>query len=214
MLEEKILGLVAADSRNLYQAGCDSINQGDLDGAISLFNQSLDKEPGFVLCREALRRAQLARARNRNGFFEHAWDEMCEIPELAEAEAYLHTQPLKAIHAAEQVLNNVPNNILAHRILAQAALKTNMPRTALLSLNFIYPRVRESLNIALELASALGKTGHVREAISICGRLLKENPGSKRVTRLLGYFSRLAADEYPNSARANHRPAPQIHRSF
>ena len=192
---EKITALVSADCRSLYQAGCDALQRGDLDAAIDIFNQALESEPGFVLCRETLRKAQFDRSRRRNGFFEKAWAEVREVPALAKAAACLYSRPLKAVHAAEQVLNHVPTNLLAHKILARAALKASLPRTALLSLNFIYPRVSQDINLTLEMAAALAEAGRVREAISLCGRLLKDYPGNKRVPRLLGYFSKMASDE-------------------
>lgn len=50
MLEEKILALVAADCRNLYQAGCDALSQGDLDGAISfLTNRWITSRASFFV---------------------------------------------------------------------------------------------------------------------------------------------------------------------
>ena len=59
--------------------------------------------------------------------------QICEVSPLAEAEIYLHSKPLKAIHAVEQMLNHDPTNVLAHKLLAQATLNVNMPRTALLA---------------------------------------------------------------------------------
>ena len=197
-MQEKSLNYVSPNWRDLYQKGCATLGRGDFNNAIIVFTQILDEEPGFVECRESLRKAQLMRAQN-TGFLKHAIEEMREVPELAEAETLLHSQPLKAIRAAERVLNHVPNSILAHKILAQAALKANMPRTAMLSLDFILSHAHIKLDVTLALADALVQNGQISEAMRLCGRLLKDYPGSRRVTRALSRFYKLAHDSQPNS---------------
>jgi len=76
----------------------------------------------------------------------------------------------RTFHAIEQVLNHDPTNVLAHKIFARAALKANMPGTALLSLNFILSHAPKNLDVTLELADALAQDGRVSEAVSVCGR--------------------------------------------
>ncbi|HTQ50115.1 MAG TPA: tetratricopeptide repeat protein [Candidatus Acidoferrales bacterium] len=197
-MQEKIITFVPASAQALCQKGCAALNQGDFDNAIAIFNEALDAEPGFVECREVLRRAQWLRAQKNRGFLKRALEEVREFPELLEAETYLRSQPLKAIRIAEHVLNHIPNNILAHKILARAALGADMPRTALLSLDFIYYHVAEHLAITLELVDALTRAGRIREAIAVCGRLQKDYPDNHRVSRALGRLSKLAFDTRTN----------------
>lgn len=197
-MQENIITFVPASAQALCQKGCAALNQGDFDDAIAIFNQVLDMEPGFVECREVLRRAQWLRAQEKKGFLKQALEEVREFPELAKADIYLHSQPLKAIRAAEQVLNQIPDNVLAHKILARAALRADMPRTALLSLNFIYNRIPEHLAITLELVDALARAGRIREASSVCGRLQKDYPDNRHVLRALGRVAKLAFDTRTN----------------
>jgi lipopolysaccharide biosynthesis regulator YciM len=200
---EKTQNDVSLDCRDLYRKGCASSSQTDFDKSIALFNQALNQEPGFVECRQALRKAQLARTQLKNGFMDRAIEEVREIPELAEAEIYLHSNPLKAIRAAEQVLNHVPACVRAHKILAQAALKIGMFRTAFLSLDYVRNHGgTENIDVNLELANALAESGEVSRGLTICGRLLKEFPENRRVTRTLGRLSQLAFDEHTNSSKA------------
>ena len=197
-MQEKILTDVSPGLRELHQKGCATLNQGDAEGAIAIFNQILEQEPGLVECRLVLRRAQLLRAKKHDGFFNRAADEVREFPELAEAETHLRSSPLKALRAAEQALNRVPNSILAHRLFAKAALNAHMPYTALLSLNFIYNHVPENIETTLDLVGALASTGRVREAVSICGRMQKDYPDDARVVKALGFLGKLAFDAHTN----------------
>jgi len=216
-MAEKDLNEVSKNWRELFRKGSTSLSLGDADTSIAAFNQILEAEPGLVVCREALRRAQLLRAQENNGSLQRAIGEVRELPELAEAEACLHIKPVAAIRAAENVLNRSPNCILAHKILARAALKANLPRTALLSLNFIYSRITESLDITLELVAALMRIGHTEEALSICGRLQKDYPTNRRVLRVLGVLAKNSFDEHTNqmsSAAASPRMPPAANYGF
>jgi len=211
-MREKNLNEVVPESRSLYQNGCAASDQGDLDKAIALFNQVLIQEPGLVECREALRKAQFARFEKNKGFMNHIIDEVREVPELAEAELYLRSKPLKAIQAAERVLNRIPTSVLAHKILAEAALKMSMYRTAFPSLDFVRSHGgTENIDINLELANALAESGDVSKGLTICGRLLKEYPENQRVTRTLGRLSKLAFDE-ETSLRRPSRSTPRFQR--
>ena len=202
-MREKTLDDVSSDCRELYQKGRDASSRCGYDQAIAFFNQVLFQEPGFVECREALRKEQRARVQNNSGFLRQVFEEAREVPELVEAEIYLHSKPLKAIRLAEHVLNRVPTSILAHKILAHAALKTGMYRTAFLSLDYIRNHGgTESLDTNLELANALAETGEVSKGLAICGRLLKEFPENQCVIRTLGRLSKVAFEEYANSPKS------------
>ena len=50
--------------------------------------------------------------KNQFQYLKHFIQQICEVSPPAEAEIYLHSQPLKAIHAAEQMLNHDPTNVL------------------------------------------------------------------------------------------------------
>jgi tetratricopeptide (TPR) repeat protein len=201
-MNEKNLIEVTPECRGLFQNGCAASAQGDWDKAIALFNQALIQEPSLVECRGALRKAQLARFQ-KNGFVKHAFDELREALELAKAELYVDSKPLKAIGAAEHVLNRVPTSVLAHKIFAAAALKKGMFRTAFLSLDFIRTHGgRDDLDVNLELANALAESGQVSKGLAICGRMLKEFPKNPGVTRTLERLSKLAFDEHDTPWRS------------
>jgi len=61
--------------------------------------------------------------KNQFQHLKHFIQQICEVSPLAEAEIYLHSKPLKAIHAVEQMLNHNATNVLAHKLLAQGHLE-------------------------------------------------------------------------------------------
>jgi len=199
---EKNINDIPPGVRGLYQKGLAAVAAGDLDHAMLVFNEMLDREPGFAGGREALRQVQFKKAGHKVNIFIKLLKEVSEGPALAAAEYSLRAHPLTAIHDAEQVLNHDPANLLAHRILARAALAAGLPHTALLSLEFLAQHSPENFLESLEMADSLGRTGEITEAIGICGRLLKESPRDKRVLQMLGDLSAQAKREGERLKRA------------
>ena len=89
--------------------GCDE-REANLDYAIALFADALQKEPAFYECREALRAAQLRRGGTAgsggSGLFKR-WLNQAS-PTLAKAQLAVRSNPAEAMAAAEQVLNDDP----------------------------------------------------------------------------------------------------------
>ena len=61
-MAEKNLNEISRDARLLFTKGTEAAQRENLDYAIALFNQVLEKEPGFFDCRKALRDAQFRKA--------------------------------------------------------------------------------------------------------------------------------------------------------
>ena len=75
--------------------------------------------------------------KNQFQYLKHFIQEICEVSPLAEAEIYLHSEPLKAIHAVAQMLNRDPTNVLAHKLLARVRLEhKHAPRRSAGALEF------------------------------------------------------------------------------
>jgi tetratricopeptide (TPR) repeat protein len=106
-------------------------------------------------------------------------------PSLAEAEVLLHVQPLKAMFIAERVLNQEPDNVTAHRLVAKAALALDLPRTSLLSLDMLAGEHPDHRALKLALGDALARSGDPSAAAALYGRLLKDNPRDGTVLRAL-----------------------------
>ena len=68
-MPDKSLNEIPRDIRDLYQRGKDAFQRQNFEYAITFFNQALQREPGFLECRQALRVAQYKKAGGNTGFF-------------------------------------------------------------------------------------------------------------------------------------------------
>lgn len=202
-MAEKRVSEVARAWRELYEKGVQAVQRQNLDYAIELFTQALLKEPAFYECREALRGAQLKKAGAAGGFFKKVLGTASSSPMVAKAQLSLRNSPIEALHTAEQILNSDPRNESAHKVLAEAALAVDLPRTAVLSLDFVYKNDPRDRTIALRLAEALAAAGQIPRAESILVELQRSAPNDAGVTDALKNLSaRRTMDEggYENIA--------------
>lgn len=176
--------------RDLYEKGIAAMERNNLDYALVIFNQILSKEPGFYECRERLRGAQLKKAGSGGGFFKKVLGAAGNSPALAKAQILLRTNPVEALRSVEEILNSDPNNVLAHKTLAEAALASDFPKTAVLSLEIARKNAPKDQDVALRLAQALVVLGNIPRAMSIYNELIKLNPHD---TELLMAFKNLTA---------------------
>jgi len=183
-MPEKSIDDLSPDWRAHYETGVAAVARQDWDDALRIFNDILVQEPGFYACRESLRAAQFKKTETSN-FFKRAFERFRMRPLLAEAEVCVHASPLKAIHAAERVLNHDPHNFLAHTVLAKAALAADLPHTALLSLEVLHQHSPGDRTVALMLAETLARVGQMARASPIFAWLLRNHPDDPEVHRAL-----------------------------
>src|SRR5437879_4749762 len=132
-MAEKSVNELPRDLRVLYTKGNDALARENFDYAIDLYNQVLDRDPAIYECRRALRAAQIKKAGNGGGIFKKVWGNVSSSPLVGKAQIALRNNPAEALHTAEQILNNDPQNSAAHRIIVEAATALQLPRTAVLS---------------------------------------------------------------------------------
>jgi tetratricopeptide (TPR) repeat protein len=175
-MPEKSFNEVPRGERELYEKGLAAVQRNNLDYALVIFNQILSKEPGFYECRETLRGAQLKKAGSGGGFLKKMFGTAGNSPALAKAQIMLRTNPAESMKSAEEILNSDPNNVSAHKVLAEAALKLDFPKTAVLSLEIARKNSPKDQEIALRLAEALVILGNVQRAMAIYLELQRLNP--------------------------------------
>src|SRR4051794_30821622 len=120
-MPEKNLNEVARDLRDLYQKGSVALQRQNFEYAIAIFNQVLQREPGFFECSQALRAAQFKQVGGSTNFLKKMLGGASSSPLVAKAQMTLRKHPLEAIQIAEQILNTDPQSSAAHKILAEAA---------------------------------------------------------------------------------------------
>jgi tetratricopeptide (TPR) repeat protein len=124
-------------------------------------------------------------------------------PAIAKAQLALHKDPAGAIETAEQILNSDPNNSGAHRIVAEAAIKLEMPQTAVMSLEVLSRNSPRDREVAIRFANALAEIGEAQRAENLLSELLSANPGDNELAQALKNLSaRKTLDEggYENLA--------------
>jgi len=184
-MPEKKLTEIPRNWRDYYEKGRAALERQNLDYAITLFNQVLQNEPSFYECREALRAAQLRKAGTATSFFRRVLGTASSSPLLAKGQIVLRNHPVEAIHVAEQILNSDPNNVHAHKLLAEAALAADFPRTAVLSLEIALKNSPRDKDIAMRLGQALVGAGQAGRAEEILGELQRARPTDSTIAQAL-----------------------------
>jgi len=194
-MAEKNINEISRDARTLFTKANEAAQRENLDYAIALFGQILEKEPGFYDCRKALRAAQFRKAGDSGaGFFKKMLSGAGSSPQVAKAKMALSKNPAEAMAIAEQILNGDPNNSSAHRIIVEAAKALELPHTAVLSYEPLVKHSPKDRNLAIDFAHALAAAGDVSAGENNRGEkilmdLLRENPHDGELNQALKNLS-------------------------
>ena len=180
-MPEKTLSEIPRPLREQYEKGVAAFQRQNIDYAISILNQVLQREPAFYECREALRAAQFRKAGGSTSFFKKFLGSA--NPMLAKGQLVLRSDPVEALHIAEQILNGDPHNTSAHKLIAEAALQAGFPRTAVLSLEIVARSSPKDKDVAMRLCDALVQTGEVAKAEKIYAELARLYPDNQKVAQ-------------------------------
>jgi tetratricopeptide (TPR) repeat protein len=133
-MPEKNANEIPRDVRDLFEKGNAAVQKENWDYAFLFYAQALQKEPGYLECRQALRAAQVSKASRTTSFFKKVMGTAGSSPLIAKANMSLRKNPLDTIATCEQILNTDPNNSSALNLLAEAALSADLPKTAVFAL--------------------------------------------------------------------------------
>lgn len=184
-MPEKTVQEVAAYVREQYEKGKAAYARQNYDYAIELFNGVLKLEPAFFEARTALRATQFQRTKMGKGFLKRMFGKASSSPGLARAQMLAKRNPPEAIYAAEQVLNGDPNNITAHRILAEAATAADLPKTAVFCLEIAFKQNPGDKKLTLQMADAYANAGQISKAESLYSEVIKGNPDDPELQQQL-----------------------------
>lgn len=177
-MAEKSITDVSRDLRLLFQKGSDALSRDNLDYALALFQQVLEKEPAFFDCRKALREAQAKKSAGAStGFFKKVFSSAGSSPLVAKAQLALRRNPAEALPIAEQILNGDPNNSAAHRIVKEAALALELPNTAMLSLEYLCKNSPRDKALILEAVEVMVQNKEIARAERIFAEAEQNFPG-------------------------------------
>lgn len=178
-MAEKSASEISRDVRQIFQKGNDALIRENYDYAVDLLTQVMDREPTFYEGRKALRIAQTKKSGGGGGFFKKAWSSASASPLVAKGQLALRRDPVEALSIAEQILNSDPSSSAGHRLIAEAAIAMDMPRTAVMSLDILFRNSPKDKNIAIQYANMLAETGEAQKAERLLmelSRLMPSDP--------------------------------------
>jgi tetratricopeptide (TPR) repeat protein len=174
-MSEKTINEVSREARTLFTKATEAAQRDNLDYAIALFNQLLEREPAFFDCRKALRQAQFQKAgTGGTSFFKKMLSGAGSSPQVGRAQLMLRNNPAGAMVIAENILNGDPNSSAAHRILVEAATTLELPRTAVLSYETLAKNSPRDKQLIIEYAQAVSAIGEGTRAEQLLLDLLQE----------------------------------------
>jgi tetratricopeptide (TPR) repeat protein len=185
-MAEKEISEISRDARVLFNKANEAAQRENLDYAIALFNQVLEKEPGFFDCRKALRELQLRKTGGGGGFFKKMLSGASSSPLVAKGQITLRNNPAGALAIAEQILNSDPNSTAGHRLIVQAAQALELPRTGTMSLEILVKNSPKDKSLAIEFANSLvSGGGDTRRAEQVLLELLRSSPNDGELGQAL-----------------------------
>jgi tetratricopeptide (TPR) repeat protein len=184
-MPEKNVSQLPRELRDLYQKGTQALTRQNFEYAIAILNQVLSKDPSCFECRQALRAAQFKNAGNSGGFFKKMLGGASSSPAIAKAQMSVRKDPIEAIQTLEEVLNKDPANSAAHKLLAEAALAADFPKTACFSYEIVLKNSPKDYNVAMDYAQALAKAGQAEKAEGVLIDLQRAYPQKAEIGEAL-----------------------------
>ena len=184
-MPEKSLSELPRDLRDLYQKGATAIQRQNYEYAIAIFQQVLQREPGFLECRQALRAAQIKKQGGSTSFFRKVIGGASASPLIAKAQLARGRNPGEAILIAEQILESDPQNSAGNKILAEAAMALDLPRTACFAYEMLLKASPKDYDLSMAYGKALAASGQVTKAESIYDELQRAYPNKGEIAAAL-----------------------------
>jgi tetratricopeptide (TPR) repeat protein len=188
-MPEKQAHQVSRALRELFDKGATALQRENYDYAISILNAVLDKEPGFFECREHLRVAQHKKAANEKGFFKKVFSGASAGGLIPKGQLALRRNPAEAMSIAEQILNGDPTSTSGHKLLVEAALAADLPKTAIFSLEILLKHSPRDRKLREHMAEACMKAGEIQRAEGILEELEREFPNDPELKQRLKNIS-------------------------
>ncbi len=187
-MPEKSLSEIPRDLRELYQKGATALQRQNLDYALAIFQQVLQREPAFLECRQALRAAQIKKTGGNTGFFKKMLGGASNSPLIAKAQM-ARNRPLEAMVIAEQILEGDPQNSSGNKILAESAMAAGLPRTACFAYEILLKTAAKDYDLSMAYGEALTASGQIAKAEAHYVELMRAFPQKGEISAALKNLS-------------------------
>ena len=159
MAETPIKSLTPA-MREQYDKARQAFDRGNFDYAVTLLENVLRHAPSCYPARETLRATQMRRHNSKKSFFKKMLNAASHSSSLTKARLTINSKPEQTLAECESILSENPNNIAAHKTLAQAAMACQFPKSAVLSLEVAFHHQPQDRETGLRLSEALQAAGN------------------------------------------------------
>jgi len=185
-MPEKTLSQIPRPLREQYEKGKAALDRRNYDYAITILSAVLEQEPAFFDCRQLLRISQHKKAEGSGrGFFRKMMSGASSSPLFTKGQFALRNDPLEALKIAEQILSSDPHSNQGHKLLADAALAAELPKTAILSLEILAKKSPKDEDLQRDLGRGYSQAGQVDKAEKIFAELVRLNPGDAKLVEEL-----------------------------
>jgi tetratricopeptide (TPR) repeat protein len=184
-MPEKSLSELPRDLRDLYQKGATALQRQNFDYAIAILQQVLQREPACLECRQALRAAQIKKSGGSTGFFRKVLGGASNSPLIAKAQMAKGRNPIEGMQIAEQILETDPQGSSGNKILAEAAMAANLPKTACFAYEILLKASPRDYDLSMAYGAALAAAGQIAKAETIYSELMLAHPQKGEVAAAL-----------------------------
>ena len=188
-MPEKSLQQLPRDLRDLFQKGTTALQRQNLDYAVAIFQQVLQREPAFLEGRQALRVAQIKKTGGSTSFFKKVLGGAGASPLIAKAQMAKSRNPLDAMQIAEQILEGDPNSTAGNKILAECALAADLPKTACFAYELLLKHSPREYDLSMAYGEALSAAGLVQKAEALYQDLMRAYPRKGEISAALKNLS-------------------------
>lgn len=182
-MAEKAINQIPRHLREQFEKGKSAFDRNNVEYAISIFRAVLKQEPAFYDCREALRASQFKKSGGGSTFFKKMLSGAGSSPLLAKGQLALMKEPKDALDIAEEILSSDPTSASGHKLLAEAAMLVELPKTAILSLEIVVKNAPKDEDSKKNLARAYSAAGQGDKAEAIFSELIRLHPGDLKLVQ-------------------------------
>ncbi len=204
-MAEKSMAEAGHAALEQFRKGNAAFDKANWNYAIQILKELLRQEPGFFEARMVLHAAQIKKGQSA-GLFKKALGVAGNTQLIARGQLALRNQPVEALRIAEEILEHDPASQFGHRLLADAAMALDMPRTAIASLEVMRKARPDDKKVCLQVAALLEKVNQAHQAEALLKQLCRIYPDdqklyeelkniSARITMQEGGYNEMAQEE-------------------
>lgn len=140
--------------------------------AVQLLQGVLKAHPEFLLGRQLLRKAEIAKTAGKKSMLGLSGGGIGGM----KIQGQIKKDPLGSLDAIEKLLENDPYSASSNQLLKEAALAANLPQVALFALETIVQGNPKDTKTMHELAKLYITSGTPEKAVDVYGKILAANP--------------------------------------